>query len=63
MFTIGSLPPSSSKDSILLYSIMLWEIKFACVYFWRAHNKPTRDTNDAIYKNRTGNAESFPSRS
>lgn len=59
MFTLGSLP-FSSKDSILLYSIMRWEIKFAWMYFWRAHNKPTRDMNDAIYKHRTGNCRVFP---
>lgn len=36
------LIPFSSKDGILLYSILLWEIKFAWVYFWRAHNKPNK---------------------
>lgn len=50
----------SSKDGILLYSILLWEIKFAWVYFWRAHNKPTRDMNDAIYTHRTGDCRVFP---
>ena len=59
MITLGSLS-FSSKDGILLYSILLWEIKFAWVYFWRAHNKPTRDMNDAIYTHRTGDCRVFP---
>ena len=59
MITLGSLS-FSSKDGILLYSIMLWEIKCAWVYFWRAHNKPTRDMNDAIYTHTTGDCRVFP---
>lgn len=55
VFTIGSFP-----EKIAFYYVVKCFGKFAWVYFWRAHNKPTRDMNDATYKNRTSNCSLSP---